>query len=93
MAIMVLMDWKGITAEQYDELREVVNLEADAPPGGHFHVVAVTPEGLRITDVWESAEHFNTFVGTRLMPAVQKLGFPTQPTVEILPAHAVYRGH
>jgi hypothetical protein len=91
MAVMVLLSWKGVGVEQYNAIRAEVNLEANPPPGGQFHVVAATPDGLRITDVWDSPENFNAFVGTRLMPAVQKLGIATQPTVEILPAHAVYQ--
>jgi hypothetical protein len=55
-----------------------------------FHVVAMTDNGVRVTDVWESAEAFDTFVRDRLMPGVKELGIPGEPQVEILPAHAVF---
>ena len=90
MPIMMSMEWAGVTAEQYDGVRRTVNWEGDPPAGGIFHVASTTPQGLRVTDVWESAEHFNRFVESRLMPGVQKQGITSQPKVEILAAHAVF---
>lgn len=90
MAIVMFMSWDGVTAEQYDRVRKVVNWEGDVPPGGMFHVAAATEKGLRITDVWASAEDFQKFVDTRLMPGVQQLGIPGQPTVEVFPVHALF---
>ena len=55
-----------------------------------FHVVAVTNDGLRDTDVWESAEAFDDFARNRLMPGVKELGIPGEPQVEILPAHIIF---
>ena len=46
--------------------------------------------GLRATDVWESADHFNRFVEERLMPAVTEIGIEGQPDVELYPLHAVF---
>jgi hypothetical protein len=90
MPIMMIMEWDGITAAQYDQVRNIVRWEQDKPKGGLFHVAAVTPQGVRVTDVWDSAEEFNAFVEARLMPGVQKAGITAQPRVEIFPAHAVF---
>jgi hypothetical protein len=90
MPIMMLMEWEGVTAAQYDEIKKVSNFEGDKPKGAMFHVVAITPKGIRVTDVWEKAEDFQSFVKTRLMPAVQKAGIKTEPRVEIHPAHNVF---
>ncbi len=90
MAVMMQMTWNGIGAEEYEAARKHVNWEGDVPPGAMFHVVAVTDGGVRVTDVWESAEAFDAFVRDRLMPGVKELGIPGEPQVEILPAHAVF---
>jgi len=90
MAVMMVMEWPGIGTEEYEAARNEVNWEGDVPPGAMFHVVAVTDNGVRVTDVWESAEAFDAFVRDRLMPGMQKLGIPGEPRVEILPAHAVF---
>jgi hypothetical protein len=90
MAAMMQMTWHGIGAEEYEAAREHVNWEGDVPSGAMFHVMAVTDTGVRVTDVWESAEAFDAFVRDRLMPGVKTLGIPGEPQVEILPAHAVF---
>jgi hypothetical protein len=45
----------------------------------------VTPDGLRVVDVWESPEKFQAF-GEKLMPLAQQAGLqPAEPIV--FPAH------
>ena len=90
MAVMMMMDWSGVTREQYDSVRKIVNFEGDAPKGGLFHVAAFTDKGLQVTDVWERAEDFQAFVEQRLMPGVQKAGIQGEPRVQILPAYNVF---
>ena len=90
MTVMMQMTSNGIGAKEYEAMRNHVNWEGDVPPGAMFHVVAITDDGVRVTDVWESAEAFNDFVENRLMPGVQKLGIPGEPQVEILPAHTIF---
>jgi hypothetical protein len=90
MAIAMFMEWDGVTAAQYDAVRALVNWEGEPPTGGILHVATATDAGLRIADVWESAESFQTFVEQRLMPGVKSLGLPGEPRVEILSLHAVF---
>jgi hypothetical protein len=90
MAVVVWIEWDGVTVEQYDAARKLVNWEANPPTGGIFHVAAVADQGLRITDVWESAEAFQTFVERRLMPGVKQLGIQSEPRVQIYPLHALF---
>ena len=90
MAIVMSMEWPGVTAAQYDELRRITNFENDQPPGGTFHVAAVDDNGLRVFDVWESPEQFQAFVDSKLMPCVQQLGITSQPVITILPAINVF---
>jgi hypothetical protein len=89
MPIVMMKKWKGITAERYDKARKLVNWERNVPKGTIFHV-ASDKEGARVTDVWESAEEFNNFVKTRLMPGVQQLGIAAEPAVEIYPTHTIF---
>jgi hypothetical protein len=90
MAVMMQMEWPGIGVAEYDAARKHVNCEGDVPPGALFHVTAVTDRGVRVTDVWESAEAFEAFVRDRLMPGIKALGIPGEPNVELLPAHAIF---
>jgi hypothetical protein len=90
MAVVMLMEWDGVTLEQYEAARKLVNWEGNPPEGGMFHVAAITDSGLRVTDLWQSAEAFQSFVEQRLMPGVQQIGIPGQPRVEIYPVHALF---
>ena len=90
MPIVMNMRWQGVTAEQYDQARELVNWEGDVPDGAKFHVASFDGTGLRVTDVWASADDFNRFVEQRLMPGVQQIGIAGQPEVEITDAHRMF---
>ena len=61
------------------------------PEGAKYHVVSFDDQGIRVTDVWESADAFNRFVEQRLMPGVQKVGIAGQPEVEIIEVHRISR--
>jgi hypothetical protein len=86
----MMLEWEGVTPDQYDAVRKHVGWETNRPEGGMFHVAAFSPTGLRVVDVWESAEHFQRFVETRLMPGTQAVGIPGQPKTEILSTHAIF---
>jgi hypothetical protein len=91
MAVMVVLNWPGVSKEQYDAARGLVKWETDAPKGGMLHVSAFDEGGsLRVVDVWESAEDFQSFVDNRLMPGTASLNLPGQPNVQVYPVHAVF---
>jgi hypothetical protein len=94
-AIGMSMDWSGVTSEQYDRLREVVDWERDVPEGAILHVATFDSEGLHVFDVWESKEDskedfFQRFRDKRLMPGAQEAGIKGQPQVHTRPVHALF---
>ena len=90
MAIMLLYKWEGTTPEQYDAVRAGVGWLENPPTGGRVHVTAFSENALHITDVWDSAEDFQAFAEQRLLPVIQQVGIPGEPTIEILPLHEAY---
>jgi hypothetical protein len=90
MAIVMNMVWDGVTPEQYDQVRELVNWENDRPVGANFHVASFDRGALRVTDMWDSAEDFQRFVEARLMPGVQQIGIAGEPDVTITEVHRTY---
>jgi hypothetical protein len=84
------MRWRGVTPEQYEEARQVVNWEGDVPDGAVLHVAGFAGDDLRVTDVWESEDLFNRFVQERLMPGVQQIGIQGQPDVEFFPVQSIF---
>jgi hypothetical protein len=89
MAIAMFLRWDGFTREQYDAARELVPFDHESAPGGLFHVAAVDDRGIQITDVWETAEQFQTYLTERLVPAFTQLGFTGQPDLQIIPVHSL----
>jgi hypothetical protein len=83
MAIIMNMYWPEVSEAQYQEARKLVNWEGDNPPGGKFHTAWMAADGFHVLDLWESAEQFEAFVQTRLMPAVQQIGIERQPRVQM----------
>lgn len=90
MKTMMIMKWEGVTLAQYEKVRKSVNWEGNKPKGAIFHVASFGNDALHVTDIWESAEDFNQFTQTRLMPGVMEAGIHGQPAVETFPVHAIY---
>jgi hypothetical protein len=88
--IAMIMKWDGVTLDQYDEVRNIVQWEEHPADGGLLHVCTHDGSSLRVVDVWDSAEQFNHFVESRLMPGVMQAGIHSQPHVELLPVHALF---
>jgi hypothetical protein len=81
MAVAVEMWFRGATLEQYDKVIELMGLTSGSviPPGGIFHWVAKTDDGLRIVDVWESKEVFERFSEEQIGPYSQQAGITEPP--------------
>jgi hypothetical protein len=90
MAVAMLLEWPGQTQEQYEQLMNLVALDAHPPDGGLFHVAGPMPGGWRVVDIWESEEAFERFAGERLRPAVEQVGIPDMPEPEFYPIEGVW---
>jgi hypothetical protein len=74
MATVMQMRWRGVTAEEYEAV--CARLDWDSLPGrgAIAHVAGIDEDGLNVTDVWESAEHFQRFLEETLRPITEELG-------------------
>ena len=75
----------GMTADKYDEtVKKLDAAGAGAPKGRSYHVCYGDPEGLNVTDTWDSMEDFQAF-GETLVPIMTSLGLdPGQPDVQVV---------
>jgi len=90
MGTVMLMEWPGLTQEQYDRVMTNLGLDKNPPTGAIFHVAGFTGGSLRVLDVWDSQQAFERFQNERLTPAVQKAGITSQPKVQFFPVHNLY---
>lgn len=84
------MRWEGVTLEQYDAARELIDWEGDLPDGAILHVASYGDDGFRVFDIWESAEHFQRFVEERLRPGVEQVGIEGEPEVHLGDVHRMF---
>jgi hypothetical protein len=76
MAIARVFDGKGWTPQQYDALIERMDLGGRSAPGVLYHWAAVTPDGVRAVDVYESRDAADRLAREKIGPLAQELGLP-----------------
>lgn len=79
MAIAFMLDFPTMTPEQADTLVQSLDLGGKPAAGQIFHVDGPWQGGVRIVDVWESQEAYETFIRERLGPAFAKIGLDAPP--------------
>jgi hypothetical protein len=78
------------SGKYHETLRRLEAVGAGSPAGRLFHVCHGEGSDLRVIDIWESMETFETF-GKTLMPILQELGVDPG-TPEIRPVHNTING-
>ena len=88
MAVGLILDFKGGTLDQYDQILEKMELTpgGKTPPGAIFHWVAATDDGLRVVDVWEDRATFDKFAEEKIGPFSAEVGAP-QPEITEYAVH------
>ena len=80
MPVGVLAELQGVNPETYDSVNDEMDIDNNRPEGLIFHTAGKIESGMRIFDVWESAEDYERFERERLMPAVEKVGMGMDQT-------------
>jgi hypothetical protein len=75
----MLLAGEAITRDAYRQLSEAMfgaypMPEGDAPEGLIVHTAGESDQGWYVYDVWESKEHFQRFVESKLGPAMEASG-------------------
>ena len=89
MAVAVEMNFRGATLDQYDEVIQKMGFAPGGAgaPGGLFHWVTGTDDGIRVVDVWESMEQFQQFAEEQIRPYSREAGFESEPEVRTYEVH------
>lgn len=88
MAILVVPEAAGVTAEQDAALVKALNLEGSPPAGARVRVAGPTANGRRVVSLWDSEAEFERFRDDKLVPALKGAGRAV-PTIEIWPIETV----
>jgi hypothetical protein len=88
MAIIVVAELPGGTAEQDEAMVKEVGGDTNPPAGMLMRLAGPIPGGWRIVTIWESEEAFQSFRRDRLLPMLAKRGGPT-PQLQMWPMQSV----
>jgi hypothetical protein len=94
MAVLVIQQ-VAATEEQYRTVNEALDTKGSPPAGLIVHTGGPVADGeLRVVDVWESREAFETWVSERLGPAIAEVmgDEAPRPTLEITELYDVIKG-
>ncbi len=73
MSFVLTFTPSGMTSAKYDEvIKKLDAAGAGAPKGRSYHVCYGDPNGVHVTDIWDSMENFQAF-GETLLPILQSL--------------------
>jgi hypothetical protein len=89
MAIAVQLEFNGATLEEYDQVIGKMGLQpgGQGPPGSLSHWVTKTPNGIRVTDGWQSKELFEQFVQEKIGPLTASVGWTEPPQITFHEVH------
>ena len=76
MAVLVIAENSGGTAEIDEAVVKALNLITDPPSGARLRMAGPMDGGWRVVSLWESREAFQSFVDQRLKPALEGAGRP-----------------
>ncbi len=81
MAVAIVMEFKGATLQQYEEINRKMGLTpgGPGPEGSISHWATVSDGSLLVTDVWESREQYDKFAQEKIGPLSMDVGFPGPP--------------
>jgi hypothetical protein len=89
MAILVVTELAGVTAEEDAALVKTMDLEGSPPAGARLRMAGPTPTGWRIVSLWDSEADYERFRAERVGPALSSAG-RAMPTFEVWPIETVY---
>ena len=82
MAVVLVADVPGMTSETYRQAIDQVRAQLKAATGFVDHSGTPTPQGFRVTEIWESRDDCTRFLQDTIMPLAQRAGIPPfQPEI------------
>jgi hypothetical protein len=88
VAILVLYEVAGMTAEQDAAMVKALELDSSPPTGWRIRMAGPTADGWRVLSLWDSEHDFERFRSDRLAPSFTAAGL-TLPPFGIWPIETV----
>jgi hypothetical protein len=87
--VAVVMDFVGATLPQFDQLLESMRLSSTGPglSGSLFQWSRCMLDGVRVTEVWQSRNHFEVFLRGEIEPRLSEAGL-REPEITTYEVHS-----
>ena len=76
MAVAALLEFPGVTREQYESVIADLDLGGKPAPGNSFHAAGPMAGGWWALDVWDSPERMGEYFSQELGAVLQRHGLP-----------------
>jgi hypothetical protein len=99
MAVGMLLAGEAVTKDTYTQVTEKMfgsypMREEQSPDGLMMHTAGQSDQGWYVYDIWESKEAFQSFVESKLGPALQEVGAgaTSRPEPQFFPIETLVKG-
>ena len=89
MAVAMFLSLR-VSPRTYDRLLQSLEFDVTPPIGEILHCAAETPDGLEVTEIWQTREAAEGFVRDVLEPRLKQLGANESVDYAIFPLHNLY---
>lgn len=79
MAIGLIIDRRGGTQAEYNQVHNEVTPDNRRPDGLLYHAAGPIPNGWRVVEIWESQEAIDRFFEEKLGAALQRANISVHP--------------
>ena len=76
MAVVLIAQIPGMTSETYRQAIDQVRAPLKAAPRFVAHAGTPTPQGFRVTEIWQSRDDCALFLQETIMPMARQAGIP-----------------
>ena len=92
MAVGLRLEFTNLTLQDYDSICKAMDFPTDWPDGLKVHASTEVDGRLRVMDMWESRQHFDRFVESRLQSAMgEAVGDRAEaPQITEFELHTIY---
>ena len=90
MAVVLFTRVPELTLDRYDRLMLELELDANPPAGAILHVASEGVGAIDVCEVWQTREAAESFVDSRLRPALQRQGVREPLSYRIGPLHNLF---
>jgi len=86
MSVVVRYNPNNVNKQQYDAVRSQLTESGNWPPEGcEMHVCFGSEDNIRVSEIWESREQFQSF-GEKLQPVLEQTGIQLAGEPEVFDA-------